>query len=234
MGATEAGLRKPLARSAVASREHVAAGPDRPPRDAAGRDEARSEMWGAPSGGWAPSHRGEGAADGAAGVVRSPFASRDPGSLACHLQQRLAVAFVASFATKGERQIGRGDWTARPTHGARHGGHRGVGHNATPEEDYRTALLSDSPDAGVRYASPVGGQRKRPGRQAGRRYSAGRAQGGRGRFLLRGTPTSAGTRTRACGAGPRHQCIGKASDTTPSSARWKKNQNKHKQNPSRA
>lgn len=27
-------------------------------------------------------------------------------------------------------------------------------------------------------ASPVGGQRKRPGRQAGRRYSAGRAQGG--------------------------------------------------------
>ena len=25
-------------------------------------------------------------------------------------------------------------------------------HNVTPEEDYRTALLSDSPDAGVRYA----------------------------------------------------------------------------------
>lgn len=28
----------------------------------------------------------------------------------------------------------------------------GVGHDTTPEEDYRTAVLSDSPDEGVRYA----------------------------------------------------------------------------------
>jgi hypothetical protein len=26
-------------------------------------------------------------------------------------------------------------------------------HNVTPEEDYRTALLSDSPDEGVRYVT---------------------------------------------------------------------------------
>jgi len=29
-------------------------------------------------------------------------------------------------------------------------------HNATPKEDYRTALLSDSPDVGVRYAGGRG------------------------------------------------------------------------------
>jgi hypothetical protein len=56
-------------------------------------------------------------------------------------------------------------------------------HNVTPEEDYRTALLSDSPDAGVRYRTHGGEETaKRPGRQAGPRYSAGRAPGGRGLF----------------------------------------------------
>jgi len=58
-------------------------------------------------------------------------------------------------------------------------------HNVTPEEDYRTALLSDSPDAGCSLSHHGGGETaKRPGRQAGLRYSAGRAPGGCGRFIL--------------------------------------------------
>src|ERR1700722_16448181 len=58
-------------------------------------------------------------------------------------------------------------------------------HNVTPEEDYRTALLSDSPDAGCSLSHHGGGETaKRPGRQAGVRYSAGRAPCGCGRFIL--------------------------------------------------
>lgn len=71
--------------------------------------------------------------------------------------------------------------------GKRHHG-RGIvqpsTHNATPEEDYRTALLSDSPDAGCSLCGCFG-EGERPGREAGLRYSAGRARRGRGRSLLR-------------------------------------------------
>jgi hypothetical protein len=67
------------------------AGPERPSRDAPRAVGARSEMWGAPLGGWAPSRRGEGAALGAAGALRSPFESREPGSLATKARDRWGV-----------------------------------------------------------------------------------------------------------------------------------------------
>ena len=75
-------------------------------------------------------------------------------------------------------------------------------HNATPEEDYRTALLSDSPDAGCSLSHHGGGETaKRPRRQAGLRYSAGRAQGGgvvsSEAISVRGR-VGARTRTRDC------------------------------------
>ena len=57
-------------------------------------------------------------------------------------------------------------------------------HNATPEEDYRTALLFDSPDAGCSLCG-WWGTGERPGRAAGLRYSAGRAPRGCGRSILR-------------------------------------------------
>jgi hypothetical protein len=72
IGGTGIGLRGPLARPAV-FRGSELAGPERPSRNAAGRDGARSGMWGAPSGGRAPSRRGEGAALGAAGALRQPL-----------------------------------------------------------------------------------------------------------------------------------------------------------------
>jgi len=53
----------------------------------------------------------------------------------------------------------------------------------TPEAGYRTALLSDSPDEGVRYRPGGSRLRERSGREAGLRYCAGRAQRGRGRSL---------------------------------------------------
>jgi hypothetical protein len=53
-------------------------------------------------------------------------------------------------------------------------------HNVTPEEDYRTALLSDSPDAGCSLSLAVGEMRNDPDAQSGlpvlRRPSATRSR----------------------------------------------------------
>jgi hypothetical protein len=56
----------------------------------------------------------------------------------------------------------------------------------TPEEDYRTAVPFDSPDAGVRYAPRRDRQGDDPAAKSGLRYSAGRAPRGCGRFILSG------------------------------------------------
>jgi hypothetical protein len=103
-------------------------------------------------------------------------------------------------------------------------------HIGTPEEDYRTAPLSDSPDAGCLLC---GWRRERPRREAGPRYSEGRAQRGRGRSLLRclaGALTWLGTDANEGpaglqGGGPEAPCIGRS--IRPRRMAWPALQNAH-------
>jgi hypothetical protein len=104
---------------------------------------------------------------------------------------------------KIERDLGPQPTTGSSAgrHDTRTGRRRGV-HNVTPEEDCRTALLSDSPDLGVRYRTAASeGQRNDPDAKSGLRYSAGRAPRGCGRFILSGLEATTdkargGARTR--------------------------------------
>jgi hypothetical protein len=101
--------------------------------------------------------------------------------------RRRAAAAAMRRASRSNRELRGMKWTL-----ADREGNAGTGlgiaqpstHNVTPEEDYRTAVLSDSPHEGVRYAGG-GGMGERPGREAGLRYSAGRAPRGCGRSLHR-------------------------------------------------
>ena len=72
-------------------------------------------------------------------------------------------AFIALFRASGAAPASRDKRVkvARPT-GMKGAPHRR--HNVTPEEDYRTALLFDSPHEGCPLSDPVGAtSRKRPG-----------------------------------------------------------------------
>jgi hypothetical protein len=142
--------------------------------------------------------RGEPTRGGAAGAARCRFASRSPSG--CETSERAQARASRAGSKASDRGFGEVD--ARPTQEARRD-RAGVWHNATPEEDHRTALLSDGPHAGVRYASPAGVKRNRSGREAGSRYSAGRAQRGRGRFLRLGGKESPPDSNEGLLAGPR-------------------------------
>jgi hypothetical protein len=89
-----------------------------------------------------------------------------------------------------------GDGTWRPP---------GEWHNGTPEEAYRTALLSDSPDAGCSLSPP---RWEGWGSDPDAKLACGTPRAGR-RVAGSLPPPTEGvrlrTRTRACGAGPRHR-----------------------------
>jgi hypothetical protein len=190
-GRYRGGFRTPLARAAG---RHA-------PRQREG--EAFSKCGALRRAGGAPSRRGEWGLPDAAGVRR---AHSHPASLRARRewgQQQLAAADVGDRRSR-RRAIdrGAGEGVVRPTHGngtsAAASGmmrcpRRTIGRLRCPiartrGEPHAFATIDRGNDTDAKPAS---------------RYSAGRAQRGRGRFLRQGKRTVRGTRSRACGAGPR-------------------------------